>query len=228
MLGAKSGFRQKLKNWLQKPKASTTWFINILYQQDSFWPPEGSTEFFDQKCKLHQSRATQNSPIQRILQRNECWSWGSSLLYYCTLFAESKYCKSFCWAKRWNQTIPSRTKKDSLFTYFDDNDWTVRVAYLTDIFHQLNKVNLKLLEKETNILKFQDCLQALMCKLQNWRKKVNLENVAMFEKLFNVIDESESGLNQLPKDELFQHLKILVEEMQQYFPELIGDEEALL
>ena len=84
-------------------------------------------------------------------------------------------------------------------------------------------VNMKLQGKKTNILKSRDCLQAFTCKLQNWPRKVNLGNVAMIEKLCSVVDESESGLNQLPKDEIFQQLEALAQEMQRYFPELDED-----
>ena len=50
----------------------------------------------------------------------------------------------------------------------------------------------------------------------------------MFEKLCNVIDELEIGINQLLKGEISQHLATLVEEMQRYFPELYGDEAAVV
>ena len=36
---------------------------------------------------------------------------------------------------------------------FVDNDWTARVAYLADIFDQINKVKLTLQRMEANILK---------------------------------------------------------------------------
>jgi len=43
----------------------------------------------------------------------------------------------------------------------------------------------------------------------------------MFE--CSVVDESKSGLDQSRNDEISQHLKTILEEMQRYFPELSMD-----
>lgn len=119
-------------------------------------------------------------------------------------------------------------EKRDLLAHFDDETWTKRVAYLADIFDQLNKLNLKLQGRETHVLLFQDNLRAFISKLQNWRRKVNLGNIAMFEKLCGVMDESEGELDQFLKDEITGHLESLEEEFQQYFPELTEEEEALV
>ena len=106
-------------------------------------------------------------------------------------------------------------------TYFDDNDWTARIAYLPDIFDQLYNVHLKPQGKETNIFQFQNGIHAFNFK----RKTADLAqtskpgNVAVFEKLCSVVDQSESGINQLLEDEVSQPLEAPIEEMQRYFPE---------
>ncbi len=41
------------------------------------------------------------------------------------------------------------------------------VAYLADIFEQLNRLNLKLRGKERNVFHLMDCLRGFLAKLQN-------------------------------------------------------------
>ncbi|XP_042224418.1 protein ZBED8-like, partial [Homarus americanus] len=105
-------------------------------------------------------------------------------------------------------------EKRDLLTHFDDETWNKRVAYLADIFDQLNKLNLKLQGRETHVLLFQDNLRAFISKQQNWRQIVNFGNIAMFEKLCGVMDESEGELDQFLKDEIAGHLKSLEKEFQ--------------
>ena len=75
-----------------------------------------------------------------------------------------------------------------LVVYFDDESWNKRVAYLTDIFDQLNKINLKIQGRETHVFFFQYSLRAFLSKLPIWCRKTNLGNMAMFEKLCGVTD----------------------------------------
>ncbi|XP_076052869.1 protein FAM200A-like [Oratosquilla oratoria] len=103
---------------------------------------------------------------------------------------------------------------------FEDEAWNKRVAYLADIFEQLNKLNLKLHGRERHILLFQDSLWAFVSKLENWRRKTNLGNIAMFEKLCAVMDESRIQLDQFLKEEMTKHLQSPEKEFEQYFSEL--------
>uniref|UniRef100_UPI00358EFF27 zinc finger BED domain-containing protein 5-like n=1 Tax=Myxine glutinosa TaxID=7769 RepID=UPI00358EFF27 len=119
-------------------------------------------------------------------------------------------------------------EKRDLLAHFDDETWSKRIAYLADIFDHLNKLNLTFQGRETHVLLFQDNLRAFISKLQNWRRKVNLGNIAMFEKLCGVMDESEGELDQFLKDEITGHLESLKKEFQRYFPELTGEEVALV
>ncbi|XP_076320060.1 protein FAM200A-like [Tachypleus tridentatus] len=119
-------------------------------------------------------------------------------------------------------------EKKDLVAQFEDEAWNKRVAYLADIFDQLNKLNLKLQGRVTHVLLFQDSLWAFVSKLQNWRQKTNLGNIAMFEKLCGVMDESQIQLDQFLKDEITEHLQSLEKEVKHYFPELSQEQEALV
>ena len=58
-----------------------------------------------------------------------------------------------------------------------DNEWRViSLAYLCDIFEQLNKLNLQMQGKNTNVIKFVDALKAFKAKLANWKRKAKIYN----------------------------------------------------
>ncbi|XP_068203661.1 zinc finger BED domain-containing protein 5-like [Palaemon carinicauda] len=123
--------------------------------------------------------------------------------------------------------LETQEKKD-LVVHFEDEAWNKRAAYLADIFDQLSKLNLKFQGRETHVLLFQDSLRAFVSKLQNWRRKTNLGNIAMFEKLCGVMDESHIQRDQFFKDEITEHLQSLEKEAKRYFPELSQEQEALV
>ena len=80
---------------------------------------------------------------------------------------------------------------------------------MVDIFDQLNRLNLKMQGKNTNIIQFKDTLKAFMSKLDNWKRKVCTNNVAMFEELSSIlkVDDKEHMLPSLEKELILQHLE---------------------
>ncbi len=105
--------------------------------------------------------------------------------------------------------------KDDLLSHFNMVLWEPRLAYLTDIFEQLNRLKMKLQGKERNVFHLMDCLRVFLAKLKNWQRKVGAENVAMFENLSTALDENkeDSLLDPLLKTEITQHLKYLDSEL---------------
>lgn len=97
-------------------------------------------------------------------------------------------------------------KKDTFINFFSDERWLQCSAYLADITEQLNKFNLRLQGPDTNILKFKDVLCGFVGKIQNWNRKVNQGNFAMFDKLSGF--ESASLSTQI-KQEISVHLQSL-------------------
>ena len=56
------------------------------------------------------------------------------------------------------------------YSWLKDKEWILSLAYLHDIFEQLNKLNLRMQGKDTNIIIFVDALRAFKSKLANWKK----------------------------------------------------------
>ena len=69
------------------------------------------------------------------------------------------------------------------YAWQEDKEWVLSLAYLHDIFEQLNKLNLRMQGKNTNIIIFVDALRAFKSKLANWKRKVDMHNYTMFKKL---------------------------------------------
>ncbi|XP_071518373.1 uncharacterized protein [Panulirus ornatus] len=109
------------------------------------------------------------------------------------------------------------------------NDETDSKSCLPDThLDQLNKLDLKLRGRETHVPIFQANLRPSISKLQNWCRKVDLGNIAMFVKLCEVLDESKSCLDHCLNEEVIRHLESSEKEFQRHFPELTAEEEALV
>ena len=94
------------------------------------------------------------------------------------------------------------------------------LAYLCDIFEQLNKLNLQMQGKNINIFKFVDALKAFTSKLSNWKRKIRMHNYSMFENLDMLLDQRENGLPVQIKSDILEHLSSLESEFEKYFPEI--------
>ena len=105
--------------------------------------------------------------------------------------------------------------KNTGFSSLLKNDkWIRYSAYIVDIFDQLNKLNLKVQERDTDIIQFKDTLKAFMSKLDNSKRKVRMNNVAMSEELSSIlkVDDEKQVLPDLEKELILQHLEALESE----------------
>ena len=66
-----------------------------------------------------------------------------------------------------------QNRKDPLSAWTED-DWELRLAYLADIFRQLNSLNVELQGKGSLIIDFVEKIKAFVRKLKNWRRKISL------------------------------------------------------
>uniref|UniRef100_UPI00358E95EF SCAN domain-containing protein 3-like n=1 Tax=Myxine glutinosa TaxID=7769 RepID=UPI00358E95EF len=229
MLGSKSGFQTRVKELA--PQAKGTHCMIHRYALASKTLPATLRGVLDSMIKI--VNYVKAGALNTRLFKELCKDMDADhevLLFYMAV----------CWLSRGNVVnhafelkdevrffLEGQEKRDFL-AHFDDETWNKRVAYLADIFDQPNKLNLKFQGRETHVLLFQDNLRAFISKLQNWRRKVNLGNIAMFEKLCGVMDESEGELDQFLKDEITGHLESREKEFQRYFPDITGEEVALV
>ena len=117
-------------------------------------------------------------------------------------------------------------KKTEFASLLKNDRWIRYLAYMVDIFDHLNKLNLKMQGKNITIIQFKDTLKAFMSNLDNWKRKVRMGNVAMFEELSLIlkVDDQELVLSDSQKELILQHLEALESEFMKYFPDINDDE----
>ncbi|KAL4088791.1 hypothetical protein QTP88_023875 [Uroleucon formosanum] len=96
--------------------------------------------------------------------------------------------------------------------------WLSRVAYLADIFNSLNSLNISLQGKEDNIFHTEDNIEAMLKKLELWRKRALQNNFNHFPTLYAFIESSDEVFPQDTKDIIIEHLQILKHSFRKYFP----------
>ena len=101
------------------------------------------------------------------------------------------------------QEFLNSQEKQVLESFYKDNTFIFQLSYLVDIFGQLNCLNLNMQRKDTNVLNFMDNLNAFVQKLDNWLRKVENGNFAMFEALSSVVG---GNLNRNLSSEILAYL----------------------
>ena len=102
----------------------------------------------------------------------------------------------------------------------NDPDWALHLAYLVDIFSQLNALNKSLQGTGATIIDFIDKVKGFQEKLRLWKTNVEAGVVVMFSCTADILQKREKNppreFIQLVKD----HLASLDEELNSYFPDL--------
>jgi hypothetical protein len=102
---------------------------------------------------------------------------------------------------------------DNFSTLLKDEIWCSKLAYLADIFQQMNKVNTSMQGKSENILTSTDKMCALQLKISIWKKHVSNGNLDMFPL---VAATKYNSILPLISD----HLGVLHQKIGHYFPSL--------
>ena len=114
--------------------------------------------------------------------------------------------------------------KTNFVAWLDHDDWQLSLAYLVDIFEQLNKLNLLMQGRHTNIIKFVDALKSFLCKLRIWSKKVFDGNYSMFETISMMLEMENKQMPGLLQENIISYLTALEEKFKHYFPDVSNKE----
>ncbi|XP_063849112.1 zinc finger BED domain-containing protein 5-like [Scylla paramamosain] len=106
--------------------------------------------------------------------------------------------------------------KQDLLSAWSADSFEIRLAYLVDIFRQLNTLNLELQGKGSLIIDFVDKIKAFIRKMENWRRKVGMGNLVMLETVSEIVEECDAATQNL----ITQHLEALEGEFKRYFPDI--------
>lgn len=123
------------------------------------------------------------------------------------------------------------TKMNDLLASLCDRVFELQLAYLVDIFAQLNQLNLQLqgsgaqkLCDVANIFVFEDKLRAFICKIDLWIKKVEMKNYTNFPTFEKIVHSTDEHIASSIKDQIIEHLQALKGEFSHYFPEFEQEE----
>jgi hypothetical protein len=114
-----------------------------------------------------------------------------------------------------------------LSSHFEDEAWLCRLAYLTDIFSELNDLNLNLQGNGNNIFSMEDKVHAFYRKLLVWQGRVKSKNFAAFPTMLDFLDENDR--NEPPAGTLshsMQHLENLSQQFLSHYPFLTEDSDG--
>ncbi|KAK4324250.1 hypothetical protein Pmani_005090 [Petrolisthes manimaculis] len=106
--------------------------------------------------------------------------------------------------------------KQDLLTAWSADSFEIWLAYIVDIFRQLNTLNLELQGKGSLIIDFVDKIKAFIRKMENWRRKIRIGNLAMLEKVSEIVEECDAATQNL----ITQYFEALEGEFKRYFPDI--------
>ena len=115
-------------------------------------------------------------------------------------------------------------KKRNLLEKFQSQSFQQSLAYLVDIFHALNTLNLQLQGKNINIILHYDIVRSFMSKLDLWQNRIEQGNPASFCNLDSALNSG--NLKSELKRQIKTHLFNLKEEFIKYFPDIDEKREA--
>lgn len=101
-----------------------------------------------------------------------------------------------------------------------DSDWLQCLAYLSDIFQQINKVNLSLQISSMTIFRVSEKIESMMKKIEFWRSCILQGQTEVFETLHDFLKENELQVSCDAKLQISEHLKGLKSSFVRYFPKL--------
>ena len=110
----------------------------------------------------------------------------------------------------------SYSNKVDLLSAFNKEGFVAQMAYLADIFENLNELNKKLQGQRSNVIMHTDAINAFMAKLQLWGKQMKKGNTAFFQRLSDILGEKD--IKDPLKEEIITHLDHLGDEFKRYFP----------
>ena len=217
MLGARSGLQTLARN--RSPDAVS---MHCMIHRQAFASkalPESLQDVFNIAIKT--VNFVKNAALNTRLFRKLCSEMNAehlNLLYYTRVrwLSKGNVLARVFELREELQEFLNRQGKYELEYFYKDNTLS-QSSYLVDTFGQLNCLNLKMQRKGTTVFDFRDAQNVFVQKLDNWKRKVEMENFAMFEALSSVVD---GNLDQNLSSAILAHLTNLKKEFLTYFPEI--------
>ena len=107
-----------------------------------------------------------------------------------------------------------KQNKHKLYKHLEDNHWIAKLAYMADIFEDMNELNIKMQEISEKILTCSDKLHGFQQELLLWQNELGLRSLEMFPRSYK-------SQNNVEKDFMLnlakEHLTVLQQKYEKYF-----------
>lgn len=100
---------------------------------------------------------------------------------------------------------------------FSDNTWLTKLAYLADVFSELNRLNTSMQGRNAHAIQLYDKIDALLKKMKRWRERVKEGIFSMFPSVDDLGDSA--VLSPQVTDLIVAHLEALEGQFGKYFSE---------
>lgn len=97
--------------------------------------------------------------------------------------------------------------QQDLMLHFNTGEQSLKLAYLNDIFSQLNRLNLSMQGRENTILDFVDKVNAFMMKFYLWSGQISKGKLDQFHTLNALTTEKKTVLDVETKEVILEHLR---------------------
>ena len=139
------------------------------------------------------------------------------LLYHCKVRWLSKGCVfNHLFEMRHKVNTFLNDQHSPLADHYVDDCFCAKLAYLLDIFDQLNQLNLSMQGRSSSLFLVADKIEGLKKKIDLWEKRVNNLQYEMFPLLNENIKTSP---HMDTSEQIIQHLTQLSHKFDSYFPE---------
>ncbi|XP_068122103.1 zinc finger MYM-type protein 6-like [Hyperolius riggenbachi] len=125
-------------------------------------------------------------------------------------------------------TVFLRNMNRDFLSYFEDEMWLCKLAYLSDIFDKINDLNLQLQGFTTNMFMLQDRIKAFRKKIKFWRSKAEAGNLTSFTQLMEFSEENDISPTENVKEIIREHLTNLESHFEHYFQSVEEDDRQKL
>ena len=121
-----------------------------------------------------------------------------------------------CFQLRKEIEIFLRKRGSSLVVHFENDDFILSLAYLSDIFAHLNDLSISIQGKGTNMITGRKKISAFTSKLSIWKNRIDCENYANFHK-FDQVSTSTTSLPEHIVIQIKEYLQMLGQSFEGYF-----------
>lgn len=132
------------------------------------------------------------------------------------------------WLSRGNALSRVFELREELVAFLADNEplvepflessFVVQLAYLADMFEQLNLLNEGLQGKHTTLIMAADKIRAFRSKLQSWMCRVNMKDYSPFKRLCSI--KAQNAPSSSDRSIIMTHLSTIGTHLASYFPDI--------